>query len=113
MMLILATAAPYISWGEPRAKLLRRLLYEKFDKNISSYQVHRMLLDAHIDVSIGYVKKLLGDMGKNNIAEKITFDKALSLCKALSIEPNTLIPVFEIQAPVDFVDPVELDTYYS
>lgn len=80
-MLISASAAPYVLWGEGRAKLLRRLLHEKFDKDISSYQVHRLLVAADInDISIAYVKKLLGDSGKNHIAATVALDKVLQLC---------------------------------
>jgi|GEM_PF-6624379 DNA-binding Xre family transcriptional regulator len=111
LMLILVSAAPYVSWGESRAKLLRRLLREKLNKDISSYQVHRLLVEADIDdISIAYVKKLLGDSGKNHIAATVALDKVLQLCDVLQIKPSQLIPIFEIDAPVSFVDPINLDT---
>ncbi len=114
IILILASAAPYVSWGEGRAKLLRHLLDLKFDSYISSYQVHRMLVAANIeDISIAYVKKLLGDSGKDRIASSVALDKVLELCRVLEIEPKTLIPIFEFDAPKNFIDPLLLDTNSS
>lgn len=107
MMLILASAAPYVSWGEDRAKLLRQLIKDEFGREISSYQIHKMLIAANVDdISVAYLKKLLGDSGKNHIASSVALDKALELCKVLKIEPKRLIPIFEIDAPQDFIDPI-------
>jgi hypothetical protein len=114
VMLLLASAAPYVSWGESRAKLLRRLVTEKLSKETSSYQIHKMLIAAGVkDISIAYVKKLLGDSGKEHIAGAVALDKVLQMCQVLSIEPSELIPVFEVHAPKNFVDPLSLDTINS
>ena len=111
IMLILASAAPYVSWGEGRAKLFKALLKAKFGTEISSYQVHRLLVDSKIDdISIAYTKKLMGDSGKNYIAQTVALDKVIKMCKALEIPVDGLVPIFEIEAPKNFIDPLDLDT---
>lgn len=114
IMLILASAAPYVSWGEGRAKLLKALLKAKFGTDISSYQVHKILVDAEIEgISIAYTKKLLGDSGKNNVAQTVALEKVIKMCKVLEIPVDELVPLFEIEAPTNFIDPLDLDTSSS
>ncbi|MCC5640466.1 hypothetical protein LC593_32490 [Nostoc sp. CHAB 5844] len=111
IMLILASAAPYVNWGESRAKLFKGLLKEKFGTEISSYQVHKLLVDAQVeDISIAYTKKLMGDSGKNYIAQTVALDKVIKMCKALEIPVDELVPIFEIETPRNFIDPIDLDT---
>lgn len=102
-MFVLASAVPYINWGDERARLFRKLVGDR-----SSYQIADVLSKAGIDCSVAYVKKMLS--GK---AVTVSLTLALSICEALSIEPYSLLPIHETIDTKNIQDPIDLDTISS
>ena len=99
-MYVLASAVPNVAWGEARAKLFKDLV-----KGQSSYQVAEILNSSGVRCSVPNIKKIMG--GKS---ATVPLDFALSMCKALSINPYELLPLLEIVESGNFKDPVDIDT---
>ena len=99
-MFVLVDAAPYVTWGEPRARLFRKLVGDR-----SSYQIGDVLSKAGVDCSVAYVKKMLS--GK---AATVSLSLALSICETLSIDPYSLLPIHETIDTRNTQDPIILAT---
>jgi DNA-binding Xre family transcriptional regulator len=102
-MYVLASDVPSVVWGEARAKLFRDLAEGR-----SSYQIAESLNSAGIKCSVANIKKIMS--GKS---ATVPLDFALSMCKALSINPYALLPLLEIVESRSFKDPIDLATYSS
>jgi DNA-binding Xre family transcriptional regulator len=85
-MYVLASSVRSVTWGEARAKLFRDLI-----KGRSSYQIAESLNSSGVGCSVANIKKIMS--GKS---ATVPLDFALSMCKALSINPYALLPLLEI-----------------